>query len=180
MLCAAAGFNRFGDPNMRAIWGWNRLDWIGGKWADHDHAGTLIRETIGVRREPKYFPTDRWYIERWRPPESFGSPTLWYAQTTEWVDGISVPALGPYPSRGDYEHAATLETRVGGFLQINPNIARYAAQRLEFIRAMRRRSLHEVRSEFVHKQDKDYDSFADSVLTDAVPAFHGMPHATVL
>jgi hypothetical protein len=28
-LLIAGGTNRFGEPNYRAIWGWNRLAWIG-------------------------------------------------------------------------------------------------------------------------------------------------------
>src|ERR1700722_10205243 len=74
-LLLAGGMNRFGEANYRAVWGWSRLDWIGGKWEDHDpHTGTLLREVIELRREPKYLPHDRWHIERWMPPESYGSP----------------------------------------------------------------------------------------------------------
>jgi hypothetical protein len=35
----------------------------------------------------------------------------------------SVPALGPYPSRGDYEHSFTLETPRGEFIQLTATIA---------------------------------------------------------
>ena len=30
----AGGLNCFGEPNYRAVWGWNRLAWIGGKFED--------------------------------------------------------------------------------------------------------------------------------------------------
>jgi hypothetical protein len=73
-LALAGGFNPYGEPNYRAVWGWSRLDWIGGKWEDRDAAGNLLREVVELRREPKYVPHDRWHIERWVPAESYGSP----------------------------------------------------------------------------------------------------------
>jgi hypothetical protein len=120
-LALAGGHNRFGEANYRAVWGWSRLDWIGGKWEDHDpQTGGLLREVIELRREPKYLPHDRWHIERWMPPESYGSPESWHAATTEFVGGRNVAALGPYPSRGDYEHCFTLEGPGGEFVQLTP------------------------------------------------------------
>ncbi len=102
----AGGVNRFGEPNYRAVWGWSRLAlaWIGGKFEDRDEHGALLRERVELRWEPKYPAVNRWHIERWLPPEVYGSPRAWYAQTIERENGISIPALGPYPSRGEYEH----------------------------------------------------------------------------
>ena len=57
---------------------------------------------------PKYFPHERWHVERWMPPETYGSRKSWWASTIEREGGILVPALGPYPSRGEYEHCFTL------------------------------------------------------------------------
>ena len=42
----AGGINRYGEPNYRAVWGWNRLAWIGGKFEDRDEQGKLLRERI--------------------------------------------------------------------------------------------------------------------------------------
>src|SRR5262249_34374229 len=50
----AGGRNRFGEANYRAVWGWSRLAWIGGKFEDRDEHGALIRERIELRKEPKY------------------------------------------------------------------------------------------------------------------------------
>src|SRR6476646_9343734 len=48
----AGGINRFGEPNYRAVWGWNRLAWIGGKFEEHDPAtGSLLREVVELRQE---------------------------------------------------------------------------------------------------------------------------------
>lgn len=40
-------------------------------------------------------------LEKWKPAESFGSPVDWYAFRFE-----GEPALGPYPTHGDYELCA--------------------------------------------------------------------------
>src|SRR5260370_22073980 len=58
-LARAGGANRFGEPNYRAAWGWNRLAWIGGKFEDRDEHGALLRECIELRFEPKYPAVNR-------------------------------------------------------------------------------------------------------------------------
>jgi hypothetical protein len=77
--------------------------------------------------EPKYAQVNRWHIERWCPPEMYGSPEEWMLLTTE----NGVPALGPYPSRGEYEHAMTLEGRNGEFIQLTPTVAEHIARIIE-------------------------------------------------
>ena len=179
-LAIAGGTNRFGQPNYRAVWGWSRLGWIGGKWADHDVEGNLIREVTCLRREPKYTPHDRWHIERWLAPETYGSPRDWYAQTIERENGVIIPALGPYPIRGEYEHCFTLAGPRGEFVQLTPTVAEYIARAIEAGRhtgAARRR---EAIAEREAKSERDYDSYADAVLSDAFPALHSQPFVTVL
>src|SRR5256885_9909052 len=107
ILELAGGRNRFSEPNYRAVWGWNRIAWIGGKFEDRDEHGVLLRERIELRREPKYPALNRWHIERWVPPEVYGSPRTWYAQTNDLAGGQNIPALGPAPSRGADEHCFT-------------------------------------------------------------------------
>jgi hypothetical protein len=175
----AGGINRFGEPNYRAIWGWNRLAWIGGKFEDRDEHGALLRERIELRQEPKYPAVNRWHIERWVPPEAYGSPLAWYAQTIERENGVSIPALGPYPSRGEFEHCFTLEGPRGEFLQLTPAAAEHIARAIEFSRcaprARNRHSLYEREA----RQDRAYDAWAYDVLDDATPAFHKTPFVTV-
>src|SRR2546428_2195103 len=115
-------------------WGWNRLAWIGGKFEDRDEQGSLLRECIELRKEPKYPAVNRWHIERWVPPEVYGPPRAWYAQTVELAGGRSIPALGPYPSRGDYEHCFTVEDSQGEFVQLTPTVAERIAQAIEWSR----------------------------------------------
>src|ERR1700689_25750 len=98
-LLLAGGFNSFGEANYRAVWGWSRLDWIGGKWEDRETHGLLVRGVIELRGEPEYLPHDRRHVERCMPPESYGSPEAWHAETLEIENGRSIAALGPYPSR---------------------------------------------------------------------------------
>lgn len=172
ILTRAGGMNPYDEPNLRVVWGPSRLCFIGGTkespWEDRDDSGNLIRETLGMRRVPKY--GERWVFERWVPPEVYaggGSCNSWNTQE-----------LGPFPSRGDYEHVKTLNLG-GKFVQLTPTIAREVADRLRFS-VMRSRS--EVRRAVFaqHEQkERDYDSFADAVLTDAMPAFHGQPSVQV-
>lgn len=179
-LTRAGGLNRFRQPNFRAIWGWNRLSWIGGKFEDRDATGNLLREVVALRLEPKYPQLNRWHIERWLAPETYGSPGAWSTQTRETCGAASILALGPYPDRGDYEHVFTLETPRGEFLQLTPTIAERVARAITSAhhssRASRRRSL-EAREA---RADRAYDSFAWDVLDDAVPAFHSQPFVAVV
>jgi hypothetical protein len=163
------------------VWGWSRLAWIGGKFEERDAStGSLLREVVELRQEPKYPAVNRWHIERWLPPEVYGSPRQWYAQTIERENGVSVPALGPYPSRGEYEHCLTLETPRGEFLQLTPTIAEHIARAIECSRklpsAKSRSRLHEREQ----RTERNYDQWAFDVMDDAVPAFHKQPFVTVL
>ena len=133
-LTLAGGKNPFGEPNYRAVWGWNRLAWIGGKFEEHDPStGSLLREVVELRQEPKYPAVNRWHIEKWLPAEAYGSPRAWWAQTLEIADGRSIPALGPYPARGEYEHCLTLEApsskgKCGEFVQLTATAAEHIAR----------------------------------------------------
>jgi hypothetical protein len=176
----AGGNNPFGEPNYRAVWGWNRLAWIGGKFEEHDPAtGSLLREVVELRQEPKYPAVNRWHIEKWLPAEAYGSPRAWYAQTIEIANGRSIPALGPYPSRGEYEHCLTLESAKGQFVQLTATAAEHIARAIEWSRkhprSASRRSLYDREQ----RQDRAYDASAYDVLDDAVPAFHKQPFVTV-
>jgi len=180
-LEVAGGRNPFGEANYRAIWGWNRLAWIGGKFEERDESGALIREIVELRQEPKYPAVNRWHIERCMPPETYGSPRAWYARTIERENGASIPALGPYPHRGDYEHCFTLETPRGEFVQLTPTVAEHVARAIEWSRktggrAPSRAKLYEREA----REDRRYSEWAYDVLDDAVPAFHRQPFVTVL
>ena len=174
-LAHAGGLNRFGEPNFRAVWGWSRLTWIGGKWADMDAHGNVARECIELRQVPKYFPFERWHIERWMPPESYGSPQQWYAQTIERENGISIPALGPYPQRGDYEHCFTLQGPRGEFIPLTPGACELIVRVVEFARAQPRELHRAALGRREERREREWELCADAILHDAAPAFHGEP-----
>lgn len=178
-LRLAGGINRFGQANYRAVWGWSRLSWVGGKWEDRDEAGNLLREIVELRQVPKYTPHDRWHIERWLPPEAYGSPQDWYAQTVEREGGASVPALGPYPASGEYEHCFTLAGPNGEFVQLTSTVAEHIARAIETgrnVSAGTRRQAVERREE---QEEREYDGWALDVLDSGGGAFHGSPFVTV-
>lgn len=175
----AGGRNRFGEPNFRVVWGGSRLAWIGGRWTDRDASGRLVRESIELRQVPKYIPLERWHIERWTPPESYGSPELWYAQTVEVEDGIRVPALGPYPSRGDYEHCFTLENSRGEFISLSPAACDWIVRAVEWARRQPRQMRRQALTAREARRERHFDLAADAVLDDAVAAFHSQPFVTV-
>jgi hypothetical protein len=178
-LMMAGGVNRYGEANYRVVWGWSRLAWIGGKFEDRDEAGRLVREVVELRQEPKYAQLNRWHVERWVPPEAYGSPRLWYAQTVEREDGVSVPALGPYPERGEYEHCFTVQTPRGEFVQLTATIAEYVACAIERSRCAARSAGRSVLYEKEDGRERAYDQWAYDVMDDAAPALHGQPFVTV-
>ena len=175
----AGGINRFGESNYRAVWGWNRLAWIGGKFEDRDEHGALLRERVELRMEPKYPAVNRWHIERWVPPEVYGSPRAWYAQTIERENGVSIPALGPYPSRGEYEHCFTLEGPRGEFIQLTPTIAEHISSAIEWSRKFPRSAKKRRLYDREQREEHSYETWAYDLLEDTVPAFHKHPFVTV-
>ena len=181
LLELAGGRNPFGEPNYRAVWGWNRLAWIGGNFQEHDPAtGALLREVVELRQEPKYPAVNRWHIEKWLPPEVYGSPAKWWAQTIEISGGRSIPALGPYPARGEYEHCFTLEGPRGEFIQLTPTIAEHIARAIECSRRYPRSAGKRALYDREQRHDRAYDAWAYDVLDDAVPAFHRQTFVSVL
>jgi hypothetical protein len=167
----AGGVNRFDEPNFRAVWGWNRLGWIGGRWTDMNATGAVAREVIELRYTQKYSAHNRWHIERWCAPEMYGSPESWLKQTLEIEDGRNISALGPFPARGEYEHVFTLEkvSRTnpsrGDFVQLTPTIAEHLCRMIEVSRAKPPQQSRESLYRREAARDREYDSWADAVLS---------------
>ena len=178
-LAVAGGMNRYGEANYRVVWGWNRLSWIGGKFEDRDEHGKLVKEVVELRREPKYAAVNRWHVERWVPPEAYGSPRAWYEQTVERADGKSVAALGPYPERGEYEHCFTIQRLNGEFVQLTPAIVEYVARAIEWSRGTPRGKRRERLCEREAREERDYETWGYDVLDEGAPAMHGQPFVTV-
>lgn len=162
-LTAAGGTNRLGEPNFRVVWGGSRLTWVGGRWKDHDANGNVIREAIELRRVPKY-ATDRWHIERWTPPEHYGSPEEWYARTTETEDGVRLPALGPYPSRGEYEHCFTLSGADNEFIPLTATACDWVVKAIEWSRRQPRSAGRAALAAREARREREWNLRADGIL----------------
>jgi len=177
-VTAAGGFNRFGEPSFRVVWGGTRLTWIGGRWTDRDTHGNVVRERVELRQVPKYLPVDRWHVEHWMPPEIYGSPEEWYDRTVEVEDGIRLPALGPYPSRGEYEHCFTLQTAKGEFLPLTPSACDWVVRAIQWARRQMRtaRRMSIMRREV--DRERQWDRVATDLLDESSPAFRGQPFLT--
>jgi hypothetical protein len=182
-LLTRGGKNRLGGPMFRCIWGRSRLSPLGGKW-EHRDANTkvLLKEVVEVRMVPKYVPQDRWYIEVWMPPETYGSPEQWEQQFTGEIPigtdfgsiitlrrpvGIRVQQLGPYPSDGEYEMCYRVETNEGGFLDITSGLACKVVDMVLASRNLTDEERMEGIKEAQRLNDKEWDRQADAILHDA-------------
>jgi hypothetical protein len=85
------GFNRFGAPNFKVLWGQNETDVVYGT----DEQGRRGRHII-----LKHGGVPAWFIDCWKPPECFGSPEFWYSTTWDW--DLDAPGIGEYPWQGLY------------------------------------------------------------------------------
>ncbi len=166
-LARAGGRNCYGEANFRVVWGGSRLTWIGGRWIDRDASDNIVREKVELRHVPKYIPHDRWHIERWMPPEFYGSPETWYAQTVEVEDGIRIPALGPYPSRGEYEHCFTLEHANGQFMPLDAAACDWIARAIEWSRRQPHQAKRHALAAREARREHRFDCAADEVLNEA-------------
>lgn len=165
-LVHAGGTNRLGEPNYRVVWGGSRLTWVGGRWTDRDEQGNVLREAIELRRVPKYSPEDRWHIERWMPPENYGSPDEWYARTVEIEDGIRMPALGPYPSRGEYEHCIALSDANNEFIPLTGASCDWVVRAIEWARRQPRNAVRAAIAAREARQEQEWNRRADEALNE--------------
>lgn len=171
-IASVGGWNIFGQPNFRAVWGWSRLTWIGGNWDDHDNNGCLVRRVKELRHVPKYTPFDRWHLEKWMPPSFYGSPAEWEIQTYDQEEQFPM-TLGPYPSRGEYEHVFTIQNPDGTFLQLDPTVCEMVVRAVEhsrkYLPADRNKALYDREERKRKAQDAD----TDALLSDEEPKQHG-------
>jgi len=79
--------------------------------------------------------------------------------------------LGPFPSRGEYEHVLTLEkvsptdSARSEFVQLTPTIAGSLARLIEFSRAKPQQQSRESLYRREAAKDSEYDSWADAMLS---------------
>jgi hypothetical protein len=173
LITRAGGRNRFSWPNFRVVWGWNRLGWIPKAQHRGTQSSTESHGTTEYEWGPVYGPPlqnpNRWYLERWVPPEMYGVPAAWLEKE-----------LGPYPSMGDYEHVLTLEEpKTKSFVQLSAGSLELMIQVVEFCRGFRmaeRKAALRAREE---RKEKQFENDAADILDDAKPAMYGCPFVTV-
>ena len=177
-LAEVGGCNLYGEPLYRVVWGWNRLTLVGGKWTDYDDDGNVTRSVVEYRMEPKYLWGDgvnRWHIEKWLPPQSIAaSPRHWDRLTKDYCDGQTIFILGPYPSRGEYEHLQTLQEKDGSFMQLTPRVCESLIQLLNW--SLDRHSASDRKVALEHREQEREQAHRDkdkALLDDVAPAFYG-------
>jgi hypothetical protein len=164
-LTRVGGRNLYGEPNYRLVWGPSRLEWMGGKFEAKEFGGAHV----GVHRVPRYH-ADEWVLERWLSPLEIGSKEAWDART-ERIDGHTVEPLGPYPSRGDYEAVTSFPP----VIELNMAVADILTQVVNRSRATRRADRAGAIRKRMEKKESEWSSWADDVISDAFPSFHGAP-----
>lgn len=119
--------NIYNRPVHRVVWSPDAMHWACGWWNDYDNHGAFVRRVFEARRCPKYQFASRWVVEKWHPPEFFGSREHWDKVTAEYTATHgTLLELGPYPSEGDYVFMWKCENVDGSYLEITPTLAQYA------------------------------------------------------
>jgi hypothetical protein len=186
-LARAGGLNRFGEPMFRVVWGWSRLSLFGGKWEawDLDKAGRVVGTmpfsvTYEYRRLPKYEPWFCWHVEKWMPPEHFGTREAWYRKHWTVEDGRGFLELGPYPHRGEYEQCFPVIDPSNPKIPVvlTPTLVEHLVHAIRYSQQLVAKdpvkSLEAIQRREAAKA-RDWDTYADALLDDAPEAFHGEP-----
>ncbi len=148
------GTNIYGQPNWRVIWSEDRVRFECG----------APRRTYGDGR-------NRWMVERWCGPETYGTREAWEAMREP--DGT--PSLGPYPAEGDYEWTFTFETPDGEGSPLEPGLLQLLCQCIErgkLLSDEQRRIAVKARME---RQQKERDERFDAIFDNAMGPFGGNP-----
>ena len=193
LLTRLGGVNRYGQPQYRIVWGWSRFDVKAGEWHDwmegdkpagspiHGIApATPIRRVVEYRKEPRYPLRGYFYLEYWRPPESYGSPLLW-RQFENVIGPQNVQSMGEFPSRGDYEYLWRFQVTEESEDKTKKNLAplwpnaTYVERALQLHRKSmqrRRADLYKARVESEDYEKKERKRLYRDIIKDRSKAFH--------
>lgn len=128
-IAAVSHRNLYGETTYRAIWSQDVQHWACGWWSDYDDQGILIRHVFEPRYVPKYHFAPRWIMEKWHPPEFFGTPEQWEQITAQYsAQHGKILELGPYPSEGAYVFLWKCEDVDGKYLELTPTMAQYTVE----------------------------------------------------
>lgn len=198
-LRLAGGSNRFGEPNFRVVWGYNRIVSIFGNWQDFEQykvkmtdrltgfaksrvVTRLKSEVIETRQVPKYLPGNCWHLEMWRPPEEYGSPEQWDKLGQEHDRASTLHTAGEFPSRGEYELCYPLTDDGTPDGQPIPLIGAVVSEIVRMIRTGREQLDFQRSKALIEQREKNKEErFVQSVeekLRSGLPAFHGNEFVT--
>lgn len=167
----AGGYNILGQPSYRVIWSWNRLAHLTAYWEDVGRVET--------RLIPKYPIKNRWLLEKWVPPEYYGTPELWVEKSTETEHGFTY-LMDEYPSKGDYEHSFTIESGDGEFLPLSSSVVTTIIRCIEFSRRFVNENKADAKEAIQRreaKKEKGWSDQADQVMDHFLDMpFDGRPH----
>jgi hypothetical protein len=124
------GVNRFGENNWRLIWGETATEIVGGRWRiptgktemTIGRNGQLVNvpvcSEVDEYREVLKYGDATWVLERWFPPEEYGSEERYYRENAD-PSGSGLCLLGPYPDQGYYESCYKLTDGESNLMQLN-------------------------------------------------------------
>lgn len=174
LAAIVGGLNLLGEPNFRIVWGWSRLTIIAGEWDDLDASGNWVRTVGEYRWEPKNMPFNRFHLERWFGPECFGPKDHWYEITEEEFNGVKFAALGPFPSRGEYEACFCFENPDGTYQELQAHVVETVIQAFQYQRAITALERKKGLQDREDRKKKADDDFAYDLVKDAEPAWQGL------
>lgn len=146
------GLNRYGDALYRVIWGQSltrRVSMISGGYEDQSIGGNLAA----------------WLVQRWTPPEKWGSRSLFAMINKDPENG---QVLFPYPEFGQYETVFNL-----GDGQLNYGIIHSLMPFLEEMAYLSQAQVEAYRDRQKELENKkDVDLIADRLM-DSLPTRYG-------
>lgn len=199
-LKIAGGLNRFAEAMFRVVWGYNRIVPMHGEWQDWEKSRAtltdkvtghtesrdfirLVSSVVETRMEPKYLPANCWHLEKWCPPEEYGSPELWRKQGEEVVAGMTVDTAGEFPHRGEYELVMPLTSDFSGMGKPLPLEGAFVTELVNLVRAGRDRfSMVQRKAAIEQRLKREEDGFtrkAIDIMKDGMRPYAGEAFVTV-
>lgn len=186
-LTLAGGTNPFGEPNFRVVWGYDRVIPIHGEWQDFetidvkmpDGKRKLVRlktSKIETRMVPKYLPGNRWHLEKWCPPEMYGTPETWSKAGEEIIGQQTIDTSGPFPHRGEYELVLTLSTDGGPNGEFIPLIPAVVEEIVKMVQASKDFTLGQRRAAIIQREERKEKLMVNryqDILRDSLRPFAG-------
>jgi hypothetical protein len=195
-LIDLGGLNRFGNPNWRVVWGQSEIEIVGGTWqvpkpGTHltvSPKGELIQvpntmEIAEMRHVLKYEGQACWVLERYFPPENYGTEHQWYEENKDQKSGLCL--LGPYPDEGYYECCQRLVTNDGRAVELNDAVLDYFVPMIlkthETTEWERRAAREAYREEKARKEhERKVQMYVDAAPFGGPKSFHGQSNKTSL